>query len=606
MVHDPCYVGREFVRQYNLILNRSPENMYRFYKNSARFDHDDIDAKVRHTISAHGRHGIRDVMKERMVKYRHQCTIVHSVDTLETIKDGLIVQVVGEISFNESPMRPFSQTFMLYAHSPFQYFVANDIFRYTDFSTVVDCNKKPKSDCNQWSDSSFMDDGECYNNEDAVIDMQTINLKGMMLKEDSHPLTRRSLMKRAPPQEPTQQPECIKSWSDEMEECEEDNTNSHHQMFRDKCILTIGNRINPNIQFDDAKDSACGTLSTTLSSERDGGSYNDDVEFYHEKYEDDINSPYIDVVGLDENGAQFYVAMPDMPPPIYGLQPIYEHQMHTGMEYPIPVQDDECAQFTQPMMNSTEQQRMQVPDKIKAKKERAQRKKQKKASSQTQKAENGEQPKDNSPEQPKTNSSEQSKRDSPAHKVDSVKQPKENCVEQPKKDSSRLAKANSPKELKEESPMQPKEDGQKSLKPDSPKQSEADAKSPKWITKSVDTADKATETEFTPKSEKSTSRKNGRGKNETDPDASPEVKLTSTGIQCDSPTLLSMEPKSSATYADLVRNPPADRLDFETIEPIEASGRSSAPFTRAEKPRFQRGASFRNDRDKYSRGKSFK
>lgn len=49
----------------------------------------------------------------------------------------LLDQVIGEISFNKQPMRPFSQSICL-AHvqkSPFHYFVQNDIFRFPDFET---------------------------------------------------------------------------------------------------------------------------------------------------------------------------------------------------------------------------------------------------------------------------------------------------------------------------------------------------------------------------------------------------------------------------------------------------------------------------------------
>lgn len=54
------------------------------------------------------------------------------VDSLETVDQGFVIQVTGELSNNGQPMRRFFQTFVLVPRSPNNYYVRNDIFRYQD------------------------------------------------------------------------------------------------------------------------------------------------------------------------------------------------------------------------------------------------------------------------------------------------------------------------------------------------------------------------------------------------------------------------------------------------------------------------------------------
>lgn len=262
MMHNPEVIGREFAKQYYFILDRSPENLFRFYMESAQFDHDAIDSSVDEPISAAGRDGIRDAVEARSSKHNFQFTVLRSVQSLATLADSVMVLVMGEISFDNAPMRPFSQTFMLVPETPFRYFVANDIFRYTDY--VIDEDFDELTDSDQLSGSSFMNDGVDEHAEPAdrasSRDMQSLSLKGIMVKE-SQPLTRKSLLKSASAAPPPATEKL--TWSEEMEACDE-QAKHHDQMFQDQCILTIGNRINPNIRFDDAKESACADTSSTI------------------------------------------------------------------------------------------------------------------------------------------------------------------------------------------------------------------------------------------------------------------------------------------------------------------------------------------------------
>ena len=61
-----------------------------------------------------------------------EVTSVVQVDSHETLANGVVVQVSGELSNNGEPMRRFMQTFVLAPQSPKKYYVHNDIFRYQD------------------------------------------------------------------------------------------------------------------------------------------------------------------------------------------------------------------------------------------------------------------------------------------------------------------------------------------------------------------------------------------------------------------------------------------------------------------------------------------
>ena len=66
------------------------------------------------------------------------------VDSHETLANGVVVQVSGELSNNGEPMRRFMQTFVLAPQSPKKYYVHNDIFRYQD-EVIIIWNKYRKN-----------------------------------------------------------------------------------------------------------------------------------------------------------------------------------------------------------------------------------------------------------------------------------------------------------------------------------------------------------------------------------------------------------------------------------------------------------------------------
>lgn len=59
------------------------------------------------------------------------------VDSQNTLGNGVVVHVTGELSNCGQPMRRFAQTFVLAAQSPKKYYVHNDIFRYQVIELLI-------------------------------------------------------------------------------------------------------------------------------------------------------------------------------------------------------------------------------------------------------------------------------------------------------------------------------------------------------------------------------------------------------------------------------------------------------------------------------------
>ncbi|XP_055303388.1 ras GTPase-activating protein-binding protein 2-like [Sitodiplosis mosellana] len=320
----PKRVGREFVRQYYTILNKSPGNLHCFYSEEAKFIHEDVNPAERRTIEADGKRAIRNIMIERSPNFKHTSTKIHTVDTIETLDDGLLVQVNGEISYNEQPMRPFSQTIILIPKSPFQYFVQNDIFRFCDYESYgtascsnsvtgqtmqtaqpdwgTQCEEEDIEPCDgqmakqaETRVDSDRDDGDAHENEvkldtsdsglssdaeKAIMDIQSHNLKSIL--QESRSITKESVMKRGPT--PPVHTENEPAAEADVKPVEDTNRT---QLFRDSCILTIGNVINPNIEFDDAKCDQNASLEnerTQESADKHNASKSDDNSSGKVKY----------------------------------------------------------------------------------------------------------------------------------------------------------------------------------------------------------------------------------------------------------------------------------------------------------------------------------
>lgn len=126
----PQSVGREFVRQYYTMLHEAPDFLYRFYSHNSSFLHCGIDPPDEEPVPAVGQNEIHKKISSLQF---HDCHAkIRQVDSQWSIGGSVVIQVVGELSNNGSPMRRFMQTFVLGQQNPKKYYVHNDIFRYQD------------------------------------------------------------------------------------------------------------------------------------------------------------------------------------------------------------------------------------------------------------------------------------------------------------------------------------------------------------------------------------------------------------------------------------------------------------------------------------------
>jgi len=120
-------VGLEFVRQYYTVLNQGPLYLHRFYSDDSSFVH---GASARDSKVAYGQ---QEIHKRIQSLNFHNCHAkIRQVDSHETLGNGVVIQVTGELSNNGQPMRRFMQTFVLAPQNPKRYYVRNDIFHYQD------------------------------------------------------------------------------------------------------------------------------------------------------------------------------------------------------------------------------------------------------------------------------------------------------------------------------------------------------------------------------------------------------------------------------------------------------------------------------------------
>ncbi|MBN3315648.1 G3BP2 protein, partial [Atractosteus spatula] len=107
----PLLVGREFVRQYYTLLNKAPDFLHRFYGRHSSYVHGGLDSNGKPAEAVYGQ---AEIHKKVMSLQFSEChTKIRYVDAHATLSDGVVVQVMGELSNNGQPMRKFMQTFVL-------------------------------------------------------------------------------------------------------------------------------------------------------------------------------------------------------------------------------------------------------------------------------------------------------------------------------------------------------------------------------------------------------------------------------------------------------------------------------------------------------------
>ncbi|KAK3519271.1 hypothetical protein QTP70_023141 [Hemibagrus guttatus] len=142
----PLLVGREFVRQYYTLLNKAPDYLHRFYGRNSSYVHGGWTAvgnlrkpcmvRLSEVLSKSIiKRVCAGVPKKVMSLQFSEChTKIRHVDAHATLGDGVVVQVMGELSNRGQPMRRFMQTFVLAPEGSAvnKFYVHNDIFRYEE------------------------------------------------------------------------------------------------------------------------------------------------------------------------------------------------------------------------------------------------------------------------------------------------------------------------------------------------------------------------------------------------------------------------------------------------------------------------------------------
>ncbi|KZT43572.1 hypothetical protein SISSUDRAFT_978294 [Sistotremastrum suecicum HHB10207 ss-3] len=126
----PSEVGWQFVPQYYTYVNKQPDRLHCFYTKISTFIHGVEGEDVK---PCYGQHEIHN--KILSIGFQDCKVFIHSVDAQSSANNGIIIQVIGEMSNNGEPWRKFAQTFFL-AEQPHGYFVLNDIFRFLKEESV--------------------------------------------------------------------------------------------------------------------------------------------------------------------------------------------------------------------------------------------------------------------------------------------------------------------------------------------------------------------------------------------------------------------------------------------------------------------------------------
>lgn len=105
-------IASSFVKSYYTLLNKGPQYIHNFYSDHSSFIHGTVEVpNDNHTGPVVGRDNINKKIQELNL---HDCRAkITQIDCLETLSEGLLIQVSGELSNNGQPMRRFMQTFVL-------------------------------------------------------------------------------------------------------------------------------------------------------------------------------------------------------------------------------------------------------------------------------------------------------------------------------------------------------------------------------------------------------------------------------------------------------------------------------------------------------------
>ncbi|KAI1318201.1 hypothetical protein EDD11_007084 [Mortierella claussenii] len=121
---DPSEVGLVFAHEYYTFLNKDPSRLHCFYNKISTMSHG-VQGEEVHIYQ--GQQAIRNKFTE--LDFEDCKVLVSNLDCQASVGNGIVIQVVGELSNRGGPAQKFVQTFFL-AEQPQGYYVLNDLFRY--------------------------------------------------------------------------------------------------------------------------------------------------------------------------------------------------------------------------------------------------------------------------------------------------------------------------------------------------------------------------------------------------------------------------------------------------------------------------------------------
>ncbi|KAF9346895.1 hypothetical protein BGX34_003550 [Mortierella sp. NVP85] len=135
---DPHHLATIFAQEYYTFLNKQPSSLHMFYNEEATL--------------THGHQGRADAIQSKIKELDlEDCKIMISdIDSQASFGQGIVIQVLGEMSNRGGVAKKFAQTFVLMEQRG-SYYVFNDIFRYLKDDTEdtdVDDNEGAAAELN--------------------------------------------------------------------------------------------------------------------------------------------------------------------------------------------------------------------------------------------------------------------------------------------------------------------------------------------------------------------------------------------------------------------------------------------------------------------------
>jgi len=205
----PFEVSWLFVQEYYTIMNNSPEKLHQFYNKDSYYCN---GSEGESSTIYHGQAEINKRIKE--LEYEDCKVLVSNVDSQVSSGDGIIIQVLGEMSNKGGASHKFAQTFFL-AKQPNGYFVLNDIIRflkedieneYEDFDTPNE-NYATQEYMENQSNTMMTEEVIEQMNESLVLDADAnLDEKANLESMETHPTMEEKKVETEPLEEKHESP----------------------------------------------------------------------------------------------------------------------------------------------------------------------------------------------------------------------------------------------------------------------------------------------------------------------------------------------------------------------------------------------------------------